>query len=253
MTVRKVLFAAIMTFDFLVVAYWVRSKILDHYAYSYTSLGVHYSREKTFSNGKTSVTLLGMVHIGEPEFYESVTRDWKDAKVLTLAEGVSDSREKLRNFSYERVAKAAGLTSQPRCMGTSSQEQSDVDTASMSPLTQDSLVKIGSGLDVLADTFEGKPGSLKRLERARLPEVDGSVLQRDILDKRNDYLWDRIQAHLGEDLLVPWGADHLAEIESRLTKRGFKLVSHKERRVMGLIEPLKKVLRGLIKAAAEPK
>lgn len=203
-----------------------------------------YLEERRFSREDKEIRLVGMIHIAQNGFFDSIA-DSVDGSgpAIVLLEGVTDNDGLLeRGFSYSGLADLFGAISQestrmsPAHDGDSSGEPSDehttddgvhyrradVDIASFRPETVAILNALGA---FLADPTD--PASLAQLRGPdsplRLPNAQDELME-DIVTGRNVHLLDEITAALdAHDLvIIPWGAMHLPEIEAHLLASGFQ-------------------------------
>jgi len=183
------------------------------------------------------IRLVGMIHIGENEAYRSLFRDLDDAThhSIVLMEGISDADGLLEGqLSYRPLADFLGVDEQGSIEGYVSSIARDTDgppsgpmfvTADLDfndfdPATVEWLREVGrvyagaSGWAHLLDIYE---------ELRRSPEKFDSVLY-DVIDRRNQNLLAWIQASRinYREIIVPWGALHLPEIETAIVEMGFE-------------------------------
>ncbi|MCK9225923.1 MAG: hypothetical protein M0Q02_12670, partial [Candidatus Muirbacterium halophilum] len=72
-----------------------------------------YSVEKIYSKNNTDISLLGMIHIGDKEFYEKLSKNIVGNKKLLLPEGISDKNDLLKiKPDYKNLSKSIGLNTQ---------------------------------------------------------------------------------------------------------------------------------------------
>lgn len=203
--------------------------------------------EREFTRDDRRVRLIGMMHIGNREFYEHVHRSLPgDGPTVVLLEGVTDREGVLRNrFSYGKIANLLGLSSQetsalqrgvaekrPDAPAKVDYQSADVDVASFSALTRECLRALGAVLsDPTRETFLRVFGEADSpLQR---PEANAAVT-RDLLENRNAHLLGEIRRALAQYgvVVVPWGALHLPDIEAALLAQGFRETRRAERPVI---------------------
>ena len=163
-----------------------------------------------------------MAHVGEPEFYRSLSQSFP-TNSLVLMEGVSDNRNLLTNkISYKRMATSLGLAEQQKEFKPARVPlvRADVDVEEFAASTIDllnlAMLVHSKGLNAETVTrltqFSPSPGYEERL-------FD------DILRKRNRHLLEEIDARLprSQNIIVPWGVAHMPEIAREIQKSGFRL------------------------------
>jgi hypothetical protein len=219
--------------------------------YIHFGLGSIDARETTLTKPYMTVRLVGMVHIAEPQFYQSLI-DGLPPHSLVLAEGVTDRDKRLSNgLSYRNAARAIGLQQQPnlaaaiaaapapKLAGAAEQdsarptvERADIDISDFSPTTIHFLRGV-------SDLYASK-NSAELLQRWQAIErgftqKDYTAVFDDILAKRNRHLIAEFDARSGSYnvVVIPWGAEHMPFVEAQLRKRGFRIQSQQERRVAG--------------------
>jgi len=211
-----------------------------------------YMTERTYERQGRLVRLVGMVHIGEEEYYRRLAASVGGGRTLVLAEGVSDRDGLLRHrFDYGGVGGALGLVSQERLQfagrvieaeemaapGEAKRGEepdvlrADLDVAQFDPRTVDFLNDVGAILaqggtmaDILKD-YSVWVGS------EMTPELQ-QVLLDDILRRRNAELLRYLERGLAgyDTLVIPWGAMHMPAIEEALRQQGFVLCRQSVRR-----------------------
>ncbi len=209
-----------------------------------------YLEERRFERDGKEIRLVGMIHIAQNGFFDSVA-DSVDGSgpAIVLLEGVTDNDGLLeRGFSYQGLAELLGAIPQEATRMTPAPEEeaegdpaettvegdihyhrADVDIASFRPETIAVLNALGA---FLADP--ANPDSLAALRGPdsplRRPNAQTELLE-DIVTGRNVHLLNEIDTALAaHDLvIVPWGAMHLPEIEARLLDGGFREVSRTAR------------------------
>ena len=201
--------------------------------------------ERHFKKDNQEVRLIGMVHIATPAFYESVSSRLpeRDPAVMLL-EGVTDRQNILAtSFSYSKLAALLGLAAQSdsdlhrpgeshrvgpqrgltRNPGPHIEyRHADVDISELQPLTLQFIRSVGKLLS--------SNSLLELLQKLQSPEIqklspeDTRSIMADILQKRNHHVLRQIDAELpsGRMILIPWGAAHLADIQTAILERGFR-------------------------------
>ncbi len=196
--------------------------------------------EREFARAGQRVRLVGMMHIGRSDFYREVHASLGDKeRVIVLLEGVTDREGVLEGrFSYGRVAKMLGLTSQetsglqrsepvagnePGKVAQVDYRHADVDVAGFSPLTLDCL-------RAMAEMFR-EPGVKSAMKMMTAPDSPfrrpgaEEAIARDLIERRNAHVLGEIRRALKEGevvVVVPWGAMHLPGIEAELVAEGFR-------------------------------
>lgn len=210
-------------------------------------------REDVFEKDGRRVYLVGMIHIGEPDFYARIKADMpKDA--LFLTEGVSDRKKLLTGgLDYRNAARVLGLEAQPAFrdpvdpQAPSPSEpagdvepplppapqgqtfrRADVDVSEFDPRTIDLLRKIG-GLYAGGDavTF-----MLRFVQFATTMSPDDyEAMQQDVLKMRDAHVLmelDKVPDPY-RNIVIPWGAAHLPGISEGLRTRGYVMTETRQR------------------------
>lgn len=200
--------------------------------------GVHLT-ERVYGREDRRVTLVGMMHIGRGQSYRELFESFAEPSTVILQEGVTDHEGRLESgLDYEPLARALGLDVQldPREVygideetGESESEwphvrHSDVDLAEFSEESIGFLAATSS-LFAHEDPGEGLREFRDYVDAAS-PETWVRV-EEDVLTSRNRVLIDAIDAALPEyeNVVVPWGALHLPEVEEAVREREFVLRS----------------------------
>jgi len=218
--------------------------------------------DRTYTRDGDEVRLVGMMHVGEREAYESLFRSFDVPGTIVLLEGVSDDRDLLQaDLSYAPVAEALGLAEQPgvgEALGRdpagehdpsagAELRRADVDVADFQPDTL-RFLEAASGLWSAPDLRAG----IEAVQAfSRRPDADRLVAaaRADVLELRNRHLLRELDAALAraDRVVIPWGALHLAEVEATLRARGFVLQSASERPLVRYA-----TLAAALRRAAEP-
>lgn len=175
-------------------------------------------------DGKT-IRLVPMAHIGEPEFYRTLSRSFP-TNALILMEGVTDHRNLLTNkITYQRMATALGVAEQheefqPR--GELVHADVDIEVFSSNTIAGLNLVMLLHAKGLNADT-------VLKLMRFSPPHFEQQLFD-DLLKKRNRRVLEEIQTQLqqSETIIVPWGAAHMPEIAREIQKTGFQVQETQE-------------------------
>ena len=230
----------------------------------FTSDGIEV-RETILRKGNKTVRLIGMVHVGEPGFYEALNNSFPPEGVV-LAEGVTDREGKLAgSFSYKGLAEVLGLKVQPQFGhpvdapapgGKPTAAAVKPDTVTPGPATTREPMSIpatpGHPRIIYADAdvsdfspttirFLGKVGELYGSSSfgellSRLNEIGQEFTDEDlkgvfddILNKRNTRVLAEFDKRIGEydTIVVPWGAQHMPGLEAALRERGFAVESQR--------------------------
>ena len=214
--------------------------------------GLHMT-ERVYRRDNRTIRLVGMIHLGERQYYDDLVGSVAPGRTIVLAEGVTDDRKLLRNrLDYGKIAGVLGLTSQEkmlfrgRLIGEEDLEgapprgaakpgpvhilRADVDVSSFRPQTIHFLDALGKHL------MEDSSGSKWLLPfdawagENITPEMNKTIMD-DILYRRNREVIRYMRKALlrYDNIVIPWGALHMAEIEAEVLAQGFKLQQERER------------------------
>lgn len=210
-----------------------------------------YMAERIYRLDRKTVRLVGMIHIGEKDYYDDLVGSVSSGRTVVLAEGVTDEGNLLENrLEYGKVAGYLGLTSQegmrfngrliePDEMGQLSTKAeaalpdivvADVDISSFRPSTIRFLNELGKHLDRNPSMAEGLMAFNAWAEKNVTPEINETIME-DILHKRNKELIRHLEKAISryDTVVIPWGALHMAEIEESVLKKGYVLQEERER------------------------
>ncbi|TNE84278.1 MAG: hypothetical protein EP330_30200 [Deltaproteobacteria bacterium] len=182
-------------------------------------------RARTFTRPDTTVTLQGMMHIGEARAYEDLYASFgAQPNTVVLTEGVTDDEDRLGRggVGYARMAGRLGLEQQHEIEGDGFVvRNADVDVAQFSEET----------LEMLRMSFaiwgSDDPVAAWLSYSAKYATADPETLYRplyeDVLLARNDALLAAIEAAEPEfaHIIAPWGAAHLPGVGASLEERGY--------------------------------
>lgn len=179
-------------------------------------------------DGDTTVHLVATVHIAEDAAYEALMREVPDGALL-LAEGVTDDEGHLgAGFGYGKVAQRLGLVAQRgEGDGAGSEgggrfrvRRADVDVDTFHEETLRLLADVGGILsadDPVKAYIASVTSSVGVTEETLEAVVD------DVLVARNAHLLRELDAvrHEETEIVVPWGAMHMAGIHEAVEERGY--------------------------------
>ena len=206
------------------------ARAVDHFTDGFVALrrvGFTMRVRKYVRDDGKSILLVPMSHIGEPEFYHSLSQSFPTNSTI-LMEGVTDDKNLLTNhITYKRMANSLGLAQQQREFKPSPVQMvmADIDVDQFSPRTIDFLnvVMLIHTRGLTAQNF------LLLMQSSQSPEFEQQIFS-DLLGKRNAHLLQQINEYLpqSEGLVVPWGAAHMPGISREIQKSGFHLASSQE-------------------------
>ena len=209
-----------------------------------------YMKEKVYSKENKTIRLIGMIHIGESDYYKNLEDSLVNSHAILLAEGVSDKNKLLQNrFSAKGLAEEYDLASQEdmNISGTYISEQelvgantlsnselsifrADVDTETFSEDTINFLNAIGEHF-LKPDSFsEGFAAYNNWLEK-NLTDTLIANIRYDIIDQRNQHVIRYVKTAVDkfDTIVVPWGAMHMPAIEKAVKELGFTVKNTQER------------------------
>jgi len=215
------------------------SLAVDHLTHGFMALhsshitvkAKHYVRE----DGK-EIHLVGMVHIAETNFYQTVAASFPKENSIVLREGVSDRDKLLKTrLGYGRLAEALGLSEQrdhfslgDRGGGAPGKPPSKLADGDLRDFSSDTI----EILELIAKVHQGgldAPTWMRLNQMGSRPEMLDRLVE-DLLRKRNRILLAHLEEELGryKTIIVPWGVAHMPELEDEIQKRGFHLAETRE-------------------------
>ena len=183
---------------------------------------------KTYSLDGQTTHLIGMMHLGEAEVYDTMLSTIPaDGNALVLSEGVTDRDGLLTapRDAYAKAARVVGLSGQGPIgqMTRLPVHNADVDVNTFNPTTIE-LLNVALGMYDVENLDTALPAYLKfwTENSSRSDEIVTNLFD-DILHRRNDHLLREMAAAQPDHarLVVPWGALHLAGIEAALLDDGW--------------------------------
>ncbi|HBG05288.1 MAG: hypothetical protein A2075_20765 [Geobacteraceae bacterium GWC2_58_44] len=216
-----------------------------------------YMTEKVYRRDSKTIRLIGMIHMGDKQYYDGLAGSVAPGRTIILAEGVSDTRKMLRNrLDYGNFADYLGLTLQQEKMhfkgrtieaaelekslprsrdGANSTAQidimrADVDISSFHPETIRFLDALGKQMKESTSVTKGLNASSSWSKEYMTPQMQ-KVIMDDILYRRNKEVIRHMRKALVryDTIVIPWGALHMPEIETEVLKQGFELQHVRER------------------------
>ncbi len=209
-----------------------------------------YMIEKSYRKNAKEIRLTSMIHLGQREYFDNLSRSLQGQQALLLAEGVSDSSGLLQGeFSYRKIADVLGLTAQEqmlldgRLVSAESLEQpedlsaeatdilpADIDLKEFDPRTITILNALGRYVLNNDSLLEGFREFNRWAKKNVTPEMN-RVLMNDLVQKRNravlGYLPKALQKY--DTVVIPWGALHMPGLETAIELKGFTLTEQQER------------------------
>lgn len=212
-------------------------------------------RQTIMAKGASEVHLVGMVHIGEPQFYRDLYKSIPP-QALVLAEGVSDRAGVMKTSPrYENAARGLGLESQgefQELLRTSNRLDvpPPANGAAVPPVDPTKPFVVFADADVSDLT----PGTRKFIEAvggvfqsASLDEalqkymtVAQTFTQGEMMKAMDELIVGRNQKALQAFetygprfavIYLPWGAGHMPDFEKQLKARGYVVKSSQTRQI----------------------
>ncbi|MEM7249455.1 MAG: hypothetical protein AAF533_29365, partial [Acidobacteriota bacterium] len=180
---------------------------------------------RTYARDDKTVDLIGMVHVGDQEIYETLFADISpDERTLLLAEGVQDTEGHLGDGSiYGRFAGRLGLSAQGPMSELTSIEvrNADLDVREFAPETLallDRVFAVYRAEDPLPPLLE----YFQHVQEQDDPEALMRQVLADVLTLRNEHLVEKVGgARVDHDRHgIPRGADHRTDQEAELLAPG---------------------------------
>jgi hypothetical protein len=221
-----------------------------------------YMTERVYRHDNKTIRLVGMIHVGEKEYYDDLVGSVWPGRTLVLAEGVTDKKKLLKNkFGYGKMAGFFGLTSQEKLhfkgrlieageteergfeggeSGTADILRADVDISAFHPSTINFLNTYGRYLNDSA-SFAGALKEFKTWANRNVTPEMNKTLMDDILYLRNREVIRHLEKALCryDTIVIPWGALHMTEIEESVLRRGFVLQEERRRMSINFMKFLK--------------
>jgi len=226
----------------------------------FTSSGIEV-RETILTREHKTVRLVGMVHVGESDFYDTLYASFPPS-ALVLAEGVTDRDGLAGSFSYEGFAEVLGLKVQPALGATAGDDggqtkvltparpkprpssgarepisiaatatrpriiYADADVSDFAPATVTFLGKVGQ---IYGSQSFGELMTRLNTVGEEFTEKDLEGVFEDILTKRNARVLAEFDKRVRDydSIIIPWGAQHMPGLEAALVQRGFRIQSQR--------------------------
>lgn len=199
------------------------SLAVSHFTGGFVSLrpeGVTMQVRKYIRDDGKMVELVPMSHIGETEFYQSLTASFLPTAAV-LMEGVSDKDKLFENkVGYKQTAKDLGLAEQQEFFKPKGElVQADVDLSQFSKVSLEYLKK------TMVIHAKGINAETLPLLLQPAPEDLPKRLMDDLLTLRNRHLLEVMEDQLkkSDHIIIPWGAAHMPGISAGVVEAGFRL------------------------------
>jgi hypothetical protein len=221
-----------------------------------------YMTERVYRHDNKTIRLVSMIHVGEKEYYDDLVRSVLPGRTLVLAEGVTDKKKLLKNkFGYGKMAGFFGLTSQEKLQfkgrlieageteergferrgsGTTDILRADVDISAFHPSTINFLNTYGKYLNESASFTYALKEFNSWANKNVTPEMNKTLMD-DILYLRNREVIRHLENALSryDNIVIPWGALHMTEIQESILRRGFVLQEERRRMSINFVKLLK--------------
>jgi len=207
--------------------------------------------EKVYRRAEKEIRLTSMIHVADQAYFDEVLQSISSDRTIVLAEGVTDKNHHLAyRFSYGKLAKKLGLTSQEKMVFTGkiigaeeiqivaskSEEadyhilRADIDVNDFDPKTIEFLNVIGKQILNSPSKTDGFRNYLNWVKE-NSDEVTPRSIMKDILHKRNDEVILHLNRVLDyyDTIIIPWGALHMPEIETAVLGKNFQLAETRQR------------------------
>ena len=233
-----------------------------------------YMTERVYQQNEKQIRLVGMIHLGEEEFYDDLTASIPGHQTLILAEGVSDKGHLLtEQFSYGRIANLLGLTSQEKInfpgklievadlddKREENQEipdilRADIDLQQFDSRTLEVLNAMAKYLLNGESLVSGYMAFNRWAEEHFSPDLN-EIVMTDLISKRNRSVLGYLPKALNryDTVIIPWGALHMQGIEKAVLATGFQLKKSQTRQSINFLslpyQQLWKKIRGTVQPA----
>ncbi|MFA7578355.1 MAG: hypothetical protein WC002_09855 [Candidatus Muiribacteriota bacterium] len=194
-----------------------------------------YSNEKIYEKDGKTVQLIGMIHIGAKDFYHNILKSIDKDNTIVLAEGISDKNNLLKiKPTYVQLSKTLNLETQAENFALD-QSKYDIIVADIdvSEFSEHTIHIVNSVLDMLENTSSAGEFLTKYQELDSYMRKPGMIdrFYNDILHKRNETILNHLDNAIEkyDNIVIPWGAYHLDEIEKDLIANGFRLTDRTKR------------------------
>lgn len=186
-----------------------------------------YTKLQTYEKEGRRAIVIGMMHIGDGQFYRQALSEAPTVDTLVLREGIMDRNEKLG--TSDPIAFASATLNKPR-QGESFEAKighnrktinADLDISDMS----ESAASYYINLTHQNSIFDGVSKPLEEREAAK------EAAKKFMLERNQNLLktFDANESHY-QTLVFAWGAGHSEYVSKALIERGYTLVSEKEMR-----------------------
>lgn len=236
----------------------------DSYMAGHTSGFMHIApdglrmTERLYKRDNRTIRLAAMIHMGNKRFYDELAGSPAPGRSIVLAEGVSDDDHLLQSgIDYGKMAAFLGLTPQQKMLfqgriieeeqldttsppaagggtknrgGVTDILRADVDVSDFRPPTILLLNTVGKQLQENRSFAKGFLALNAWGEQNVTPEMS-AVIMDDILHLRNMEVIRHLDRALAryDNVIIPWGALHMKELEAEVLKRGFRLQEERQR------------------------
>lgn len=207
---------------------WSAQMALSHYTDGFVTLrpaGLTMQMRKYVRSDGREITLVPMIHVGDPAFYRELS-DAISPESVVLMEGVTDDQQLVpQHIDYSRMAKAIGGVQQVTEFRPPGKiVPADVDLSSLSPSTLQLLKNV-----MLFHANGATPETIKALTQPAPPGFEQQLFD-DLLTKRNRHLLDVLRQRLlvSDKIVIPWGAAHMPGISREVLQSGFHQIETRD-------------------------
>lgn len=189
-----------------------------------------FSVEYEYQLADKTVRLIPMIHVGDEAYFSEVSEYVNQSGNLILIEGITF----LNNAAMHTVQKPSALVHQKSAF-TLSNDVFVPDGNKFYPAPQKREATNFIWSDVSSSVLsENTIGALLN-EKELLTQSDWDIYDFEVISLRNARLLAHIEhAPSGNTILVPWGAAHMPELHTQLTKTGYVHNQSHIRKVVGI-------------------
>lgn len=182
-----------------------------------TNFGINlYSKEVTFTDGDRKVILLGVSHVGESEYFQSINNRYGH-NYRILLEGINGVPTD-EAISHDSTALIFGLDYQKKdFLKTNKHNNVDIHADELDEkISQTVSSSLSFWKHLAVFNFKEAKESFSEVKDVSLTELYDEVIL-----KRNEKIKMEILTST-DDVVIPWGAIHQNDMESFLLNNGYK-------------------------------
>ena len=181
--------------------------------YEINLFGFVFSKEVTFVKKNNKVILLGIFHTGKKEYFKEIYKKYNNNDYFVLMEGLNGLDPHL-NYSSLSILMGEDVIDQPNNFLPKNTRKINADMH---------LSNLNKNLDGVINRYFQNIEKIREGKIIYLLSLDKELekYKSDLIYKRNNFLFNVLLNTKSANILIPWGIDHMIDLENKLINDGY--------------------------------